>query len=239
MKPSSTKGTLRRVLTGIVAVAVFVAAYLVLRAREDHGHQPAWGDVPTWLTFVAAALGIPFALYQFNIQRKQLSEQQSELEKVRKRQESQDALLAVQLRQTEVSLQVFKRQQAESIDLTFMATDNPPAGHPAGGYFGVVVVQNKSRRPIRNIAAYLSFDDEKTWLEAVEVGRPTKTMGLVLQESRNDFKEAFIRSGDEWGYKFAASFAMGQEVAFYVEFIDDAGNGWRLDEALSLREVKL
>lgn len=52
------------IVVGALILAALIGGYFIFRWRENEGHNPNYGDVPTWLTFLAAAVGIPFALYQ-------------------------------------------------------------------------------------------------------------------------------------------------------------------------------
>jgi hypothetical protein len=99
-------GLIRRYPRTASLICVVVVAAVVTAALR--WQETSWGDAPTWLTFIAAAFGIPFALFQFNMQRTQLREQQTEIDAGRKRQELQDKLLSFQLQQAEGSVAVLK-----------------------------------------------------------------------------------------------------------------------------------
>jgi hypothetical protein len=109
--------TARRSAAVVGGAALLALACWWLRWRESHGHHPSWGDVPTWLTFVAAELGVPFAIYQFNQQRTQLKEQQAAIADEFARQAKRDELLDEQLRQARSANRALTRQQAEQISL--------------------------------------------------------------------------------------------------------------------------
>jgi hypothetical protein len=216
-----------------VLIVLFIAGAItaaILRWKETN-----WGDAPTWLTFLAAAVGIPFAIYQFNMQRTQLRTQQQEIEETRKRQQDQDTFLALSVQQAEVSLAALVRQQAESVTLEIRGrSDLTDLEWPR--QFPVAVVNNESLRPISNVIAYLSVDQGETWTRAVEVGPAgPRTMGFVFISSEEASEQDVIRPEEEWGFRFGVSTGEDDEVDVYVKFTDDAENTWKLDDSARLR----
>lgn len=219
---------------------IIAVGYAVLRWREHHGHSPAWGDVPTWLTFVAAAFGIPFALYQFDLQRRQLREQQTEFEKARTRQDIQDKLLSVQLQQAEASLRVLKRQQAESISVKLKYSSASAQNIPEPRW--AALAKNESRRPITDITARISpLPLGASTFRADGAGRPLNNpdnVAFASEVSDSAGKVHTLKPGDEVEFEFSREAEIfTPRPSIYIEFTDDAGNRWRLDDAMSLREA--
>lgn len=239
---SVVKNRIRLLLTAL-GVAVLAGAYFVLRWRENHGHHPAYGDVATWLTFVAAAVGIPFAVYQFALQRRQLADQQKAITDEFSRQQKRDRLLDEQLKEIELRGRIIERQQAEKIGLTFTTTvdDWAPEGWQKipGGYH-IAVVANDSHRPIWNVRCRISPEGGQGGTGSEQVGRFKET-GVAAMHRSGVFTDLartmaleLIRPGDAWGFMFSISAQQYPQARMSVLFTDDADIEWRIDHDLHL-----
>lgn len=244
-----TKGRIA-IIGGVVVV--LVVARLILTYEEHHGHQPNWGDAPTWFTFVAAALGVPFAGYQFYQQRKTFSEEIA-------RQVKRDALLDEQLVQALATKTALLRQQAEDINLIF--SEEPSrlemeewqnAPKPAlplkiTNLAPVTLVHsarvhNASRRPIRDVVCWIEPDPKQGPQEADWVGsmvtynfnnHPSRGLGEVHRNHR----VPLIRRDDEYSFIFEVAAEKHPDARIAAEFTDDAGHRWRIDHDLSLTRI--
>jgi len=234
----------KRLLLSVVGFAAFVAAgYLLFRWREDHGHHPAYGDIPTWLTFAAAVLGIPFALYQLRMQRRQLAEQQKTIADEFARQQKRDQLLDAQLEQTRAAHRVLIRSQADLVDLVFDTWEAPteettPVGDPAvGELFHMARVVNNSSRPIRDVSCRLKKHHTALSDPALKVGEFTSRVpfeGMEVFSPEPAETAALIRPGKEFGFVFGTTVSDAPNALMYVTFIDDAGTRWRIGHDLRL-----
>jgi hypothetical protein len=111
----------RTIWTTIAAIVVAVVVGVIVFRWREHGHQVAYGDVPTWLTFTVVVIGLPATLYQLYLQRRQLASQQAVIEGEVARNKRRDALLDGQLRELEQRAVVTERAQAEQVVLSWQA----------------------------------------------------------------------------------------------------------------------
>jgi hypothetical protein len=225
------------IFTASIAAAIIGAIVAFFIARR--WGEANLGDVPTWLTFIAAAAGIPFIVYQFNLQRSQLKEQQQELEKARKRQVDQDKFLAYQVKQAEISTAALYRQQAELVTLFLDAVDAPDESEEGfSRQYPVAVVTNGSVRPIENVRAYMFIGDDEGGAPAVEAGPLSEDpRQLTFISIARASGQEIIYAEEQWGFKFGYPVLTdgSDEPDIYVEFTDDAGNTWRLSDRGRLR----
>jgi len=125
------------------AVAGFMAAAVLFGAPWHL--PPAWGDIPTWLAFIAAAVAGSVALTQLSHQQRQLREEAA-------RNLQRDELLSFQLTEAKEWMNAFRRQQAELVILTGVPSFNVEAnGDGKARWMGRCVVENGSARPIRDV----------------------------------------------------------------------------------------
>jgi hypothetical protein len=113
------------------------------------GHAPAraatWAGARPWLTFAAVMVGVPAALYQLNLQRRQFAGQQRAMEEEAGRNRGRDLLLHGQIGELRQRYLAVERQQAEQVGFAWEDTETSPMG----------VVVNNSARPIRDVACIL------------------------------------------------------------------------------------
>jgi hypothetical protein len=109
-----------------------------------------WGDVPTWLAVVVAAVGGGIAL-------RQLRQQGNVIKGEIERNKARDDLLDGQLRELHEREKSRQREQAEAVDMIWHDV-------PDGDGTSNVTVINRSRRPIKLITCWVVadiFDEEK------------------------------------------------------------------------------
>jgi len=202
----------------------------MFRSRENGGHHPEYGDVATWLTFLAAAVGIPFALYQFGEQRKTIKEE------FERRQKS-DQLLDGQLQQVRAANRALIRQQAEGVDLHLDSwrplTGQDGQGRPIlGASQHLARVANKSQRPIREVSCTLVNEDTGITGSVNQIFHSANN----ALDPRPGYSVETIRADEEYAFGFED--LCGQDhVRMTVAFVDDAGTEWRLGDDMHLEQV--
>ena len=191
--------------------------------------------------FVVVVIGAGAALYQLNLQSRQLAEQHEVIKGEVERNKKRDALISGQLRELEQRALTFERQQAEEVDLkpsystARIAGSDPPATHRVHG----TEVSNGSQRPIRNVAGRIEPEPGATLQAADKVG--------VFDEFPNG-KRAFpppqqnshiplLRAGETGGFIFAADTKGHPKARFTVRFTDDARLHWQIDPDLHLEKL--
>jgi hypothetical protein len=205
-------------LAGIGSVALIIYLRHLWRI---HGHGVAWGDVPTWLTFVVVFVGLPAALIQLNMQRIQLRDQQRELQ--------QRQLLS-------------ERQQANSVTLTREPSDIVPASFSTAGRVWMAVVANESDRPIRDVACRIQSAvggrltgeariGELVSMATVQGGRTFKDLPPEQQQV------SLIRISRAYGFVFSVSADGHPTAQVLARFTDDIGFHWELDQDLHLKKL--
>jgi hypothetical protein len=236
---------IRRGLCGLGVAVVIGVGYLIFWLRENDGHSPAYGDVATWLTFVAAAVGIPFAIYQFVLQRRQLAEQAKTIKEEFARQQKRDELLDAQLDQARADRRVLIRAQAEKVDLMFAGWESPiselteEGDREPGKLFHLARVINNSSRPIRDVRCRLKKDHQALSNPATRVGKYevfSPAQGLRGMSPKRGEAAALIRPGDEYGFVFDTKLSDAPDALMSVTFTDDAGTRWRIDHNLHLQQ---
>jgi hypothetical protein len=150
-------------------------------------HSVNWGDVPAWLAVVVATGGRTIALIQL---RQQGNVLKGEVERNKRR----DELLDGQLRELQQRTEVEERKQAEAVEFSWQPAQ-PLAGasaETADDSVWMAVVQNDSRRPIRDVVCRIQPDPVQDFgwgaqavAELVDVGMGSKASKLVGPASRN------------------------------------------------------
>ena len=140
----------RVIVLAICCATVGFMAAAVLFGAPWH-LPPAWGDIPTWLAFIAASVAGGIALTQLSQQQHQITE-----ESVRNVQ--RDKLLSTQLTEAQERMNAYRRQQAEQVILTSLGVRHNPDG--SLGWTGVCEIANDSRRPIRAVTCRILINGD-------------------------------------------------------------------------------
>lgn len=128
------------VLAICCTTAGFVAAAVLFGAPWHL--PPAWGDIPTWMAFIAASVAGGAALTQLSQQQRQITEEAE-------RNVQRDELLSTQLTEARGRVNAYRRQQAERVILTGFHVRGNVDG--SSGWTGVCEIANGSGRPIRDV----------------------------------------------------------------------------------------
>ena len=140
---------LRVVALGIgCAIAGFLTATLIFSAPWHL--PPAWGDIPTWLAFVAASVAGSAALIQ-------LSQQQRQINAEAARNVERDKLVSAQLAEAAERINAIRRHQAGQIVLSGFPVRR---GRDGRGHIGECQITNGSDRPIRNISCRMILSED-------------------------------------------------------------------------------
>jgi hypothetical protein len=229
----------RGVAAGVGFITGFLVALLIF--GEPWHLPPDWGDIPTWLTAVFAAVAGVVALRQLTILRQQVADemQQNSKRDAAFKAESalnvkRDKLIGSQLAEAERRAIADRRTQAEDVEITWVLVNNYING----------VVENKSRRPITNIACKVMSNVDRSLLKLpdksgerqVLIGsngrmmhftpefKPLATFGMLRPQATCTFVFDELKGAPD--------------QVFVAWFTDDAGFRWQLDEYLHLVQVK-
>lgn len=194
-----------------------------------------WGDIPTWLAVVVAAIGGFVAL-------RQLRQQSNVIKGEIERNKARDALLDGQLRELQNREVSRIREQAEAIDMTWNDLADPPGK-------SLVVIINGSRRPIRYVTSWLDANQNFLSPELIKADYGAEMYPADAQHgvdsyvlpkySETDGRGVWaLRAGGRAGFQFSTR-RTGRPLGMaFIKFTDDAGYEWRLASDLSLRQVK-
>ena len=201
--------------------------------------------VATWVLAVATVLLAAGAIVTVYYARRAFLDQAAELSELRKQGEDQHkvnekqvTVLELQTRELSESLDERKRQaeeqrraQAETIDLTW---DAMPGS-------SMVVVINGSRRPIRSVTCVVYPESSDLTLPPASWGEmfpPTRERdGWTLRDTTDDGPQIIyaLRAGGRAGFAFPRPRHALREAE--VQFNDDAGLRWALNNELHLRQL--
>jgi hypothetical protein len=203
-----------------LAVGCAVAGFLVatfIFGKPWH-LPPNWGDIPTWLLFLAATVAGWAALVQLVRQQEQINE-----EAVRNAQ--RDELMKTQLAEAELRATDRRREQAASIDVSVITILGPAM---------VGRAMNNSRRPIRDVTCKVMsrVDDGALALSDQYLPPVPIVGGRSLGVTTTGSRISFIRPG--WVSGFVFTPVTSPDRLIVVWFTDDAGMRWQLDEDLHL-----
>jgi hypothetical protein len=201
------------------------------------GRPQTWDDIRTWFAFVAVIVGVPVAIYQLSLQRRQLAGQQAVLEGEVQRNVRRDQLLDGQLRELEQRSLVAERAQAEAV--SFELTDS--AGEVS---VYMVNVTNSSSRPIRNIVCRVlsggggpaqaadSYGQLVDWAPGGEV------LQRVVVHGEEGSCLPLLRPGLIFAFTFGIGRADCPDATAVARFTDDAGLHWELGHDLHLVKIE-
>jgi hypothetical protein len=201
---------------------------------------PNWGDIPTWLAVLAASVGGWIALSQ-------LSQQQAVITADFARSERRDDLLDRQRRELQSNEESRQRAQADGVDFTCWLAGavivlSLPPWQPTATI--VLVVENKSKRPIRNVecricpeAGPTQIADGKGYMSPADVADQRERPHLFDPNPGPTVE--VIRAGDRYGFLFAHAIAQGANAPPHVTtFTDDADISWQLDQDMRLTRLE-
>lgn len=224
------------------ATIIVLAALVVGFAVGIAWHEPKTADLPdairTWVGFVAI-IGAGVALWQLDMQRRQLAEQKDILKDEVKRNKQRDALIAAQLSELEQRALTFERQQADDIDLrrSTVAADPTDA---ISGKLHMAELTNGSRRPIRNVLCRIQAPGGSL-VEAIRVGpivthsMPPGARTIVGSSDRPDI--LLVRDEGVVALTFPLGVVTHPEACVTARFTDDAGLHWQLYQDLHLQKL--
>lgn len=199
---------------------VIMVLFHIWALRPAHGHEVAWGDVPSWLTFGILLIGLPVGLVQLNMQRIQLRDQQHELQQ---------------------SHLILERQQANKVDLTKEPSDVKPASFSKPGKVWMSVVTNGSDRPIRNVACRIRHIAGSHLISGARIGElvpmPAVQGGRSFQDLTPEPQAALMRIKQTCGFAFGVRVNDHPIAQVIVRFTDDVGLHWELDQDLHLKKL--
>jgi hypothetical protein len=240
----------RVILFGIgCALAGFLVGLLIF-GKPFH-LPPAWGDIPTWLLVLVAAIAGWIALSQ-------LRQQQEVIEEDIKRRQGRDELLDGQLRELADREEARQREQAEQVNLVPwpVKLPKPTTGAEAEARkvhdeeqrrSGSCRVKNWSGRPIRRVACRLILD--KRVIRAGKFGRGGTFSGSGPLADEVMFFPAEPGDVDSAAGEYLNLLAAGeisaqftipddidsyQEARYVIRFTDDAERRWELDGDMHL-----
>ena len=209
--------------------AGFIVATLVF--QPPTGYHPDWGDFPTWLAFIAAAVAGGVALTQLKAQQDQIN---AEAERNIKR----DQLLDSQLQEAQQRALTNQRRQGEQVRLS---------GYPMradGRAFAQIV--NDSERPIRDVACRMMQEGKPTLPTEFRVAvnlpgppgspQPDRTY-FPAKAAEFDIASGqylSLNAGKEIRISFAGDPMYAQSVKYVIHFTDDADVRWQLDDDMRL-----
>jgi hypothetical protein len=217
------------VLAAAAGLCGLAASGLIGFIGHAPGRAATWADVRAWLTFAAVVVGVPAALYQLSLQRRQLASQQSVIEGEVERNKRRDELRDGQLRELQQRAELLERQQADQIKLRW-------AGSVDSTYMAIVT--NESSRPIRNLACQIAAPGREPQL-AIRRGpfvpsgfEPGKHFPLVSEGSC----ASLIRVAESYGFVFALEYGH-PDARISARFTDDGGLHWQIDHDLHLEKL--
>jgi hypothetical protein len=234
------------------AAAVAVIAALVIGAVIGIvWHEPKSmalpDDIRTWVGFVIVIIGAGVALWQLDMQRRQLADQQDVLKGEVERNRKRDELLDTQLRESEQRALAIERQQAEEIDFRRSSFNTTvPGSNPNATYRAhAAEIVNDSRRPIRNAACRIEPEPGDS-LQVTDrvgsyVGAPVAMSSSVSARTFLDLSDGthipLIRAGETAAFAFAVDAAEHPKARITARFTDDAGLYWQIDPDLHLEKL--
>lgn len=204
------------------------------------GRPSTWVSARTWVGFAVVVIGVAIALFQLEMQRRQLAGQQAALRDEFARNKGRDMLLDGQLRELRDRELMREREQAEQIGLVPGQTPRDILGfqRPPDSQAYTAEVANKSRRPIRNIACRIEA--------AAGDGLQESRLAGVYAEADFprtrvfiDFIEAsrwhLVRAGETAEFIFAVDVPRHPGA---LRFTDDAGLHWQINHDLHLERLE-
>lgn len=237
--------------------------YLPAQALAGHASEqsgPSAAIVQGWITAIATAglligaiITAIFAVRAFGKQSEQLTEQ-------RKINKLQAEDLEESLKERKRLRQVAERQQANDVGFAWWPASHvlimkPPAQPPPGtashpqavAYvdtpgMSVLAVDNASRRRILNATCRIEpSEGASLTLAAERTGQLTDAPGQSHRAMLNNPAEGdtvpLIRAGSRYGFLFRFDLEKDPDPRLAVQFTDDAGLHWQIDQDLHLQRL--
>jgi len=227
-------------------VAVF-GALVVGIALGIAWHEPKKmalpDDIRTWMGFVVAIGAAVAALWQLDLQRRQLAEQKDVLKGEVERNKKRDALLTGQLQELEQRSLTYERQQAQDVDIRASTISGPvPDMEALGGQIlRTAEVHNRSTRPIRDVAGRIEPSPGDSLVPAGRVGRLVQfdraRGGRVLTDQANEPQVDLVRADATVEFIFPVEAEAHPKARITARFTDDAGLHWQIDPDLHLEKL--
>jgi hypothetical protein len=193
-------------------------SFIHLVAAGSQGFHLDLGDLPTWVGVGAAIAAALAAGWQLNGQRREFARQGRILERQ-------------QANHVDFS---WIRAQAQDINLQTHAGPLPPAER------SVWIVTNASRRPIHDVTCGISVavpGQPKQTFNPERVGQLRPGEPPIFDPYR-DTKLPLVRASTRFGFLFQYPIAPGgypsEETNATLQFTDDAGLKWQIDQDLHL-----
>jgi hypothetical protein len=198
---------------------------LVASTAATHKFDIALGDLPTWALFVGAFIAAVIALRQLRIQQDDSARQTRQLE----------------------------RQQANDVDFTWRPAAKVmiiPPGSDEATERTVVIVENNSRRPIRDVSCWISSGQPPSRLAPLRLGpikdSPGTNFEFSLYNARPETGHLLMRPGSKYGFLFEREIPSNDAIAIaeprdcrpMVQFTDDADLTWQIDDDIRLQKVE-
>lgn len=231
----------------VTAFAVLVVGVVIGIAWHEPNGMALPDDIRTWVGFAVVIIGAGVALWQLDMQRRQLADQKEIFKGEVERNKQRDALMAGQLLELEQRSLTFERQQAEEIGFkqsSFTAAvhgSDPPTSHQVY----LAEVANDSRRPIRNAACRIEPEPGDSLQAADRAGFYLETAAassirfsvpafLDLSEGTNI---PLIQVGETAAFAFSVETAEHPKARITARFTDDIGLHWQIDPDLHLEKL--
>lgn len=234
----------KRIILAVIIIVALIAGGVVGFIGHAPGRPRTWDDVQTWLTFTVVVLGLSTALYQLNLQRVQLREQQAVIKADAERSLLRDELLDRQLQELEQRALMTERAQAELVEFSWESSAPADESKEVPGGIWMGVVTNGSHRPIRDVVCRIQPHPAQGFeFSGVAVGRLAKfpvasnvTMPVFVSPKLGD-RAALIRSSEKYGVKSEIPVTGHEVTRMIVRFTDDAGINWEIDADLHLAKL--
>ncbi len=233
-------------VTGSVGLLVgFLIAALVFAGPWKF--PPNWGDIPTWLAVVVASAGGAIALSQLRGQQDQFRQQSIQDAQRDKVMSAQYELMQAQLAEVRERTEDRRREQARQVTLTVFPVGSPPEG-TGQATVGRCLISNGSDRPIRQVACRMIWNHEMLQPGHFLTQDPLVAPGQNGENwTQSPGKHEFSKGGPvhdvlarrEVQAVFQVTSASGKEARFAIQFTDDDGQRWKLDDREQLSSVPL
>ena len=197
--------------------------FLAASAPTTHRFEIALGDLPTWALFFGAFIAALIALRQLRIQQDDSARQTRQLE----------------------------RQQANDVDFTWRSAAKVmiiPPGTDSAAERTVLIIENNSRRPIREVNCWISVQQPPGRLQPLRFGpikdSPGTNFEFSLYNAKPEAGHLLMRPGSKYGFLFEREIRASEATAEpracrpMIQFTDDADLTWQIDDDIRLQKVE-